>query len=59
MNQLKTILLRTVEWIFKTSFILLYTLVFSVFFIIIVGLGYGIVKETIKHFNPPPVEETT
>jgi hypothetical protein len=59
MNQLKTILLKTIEWIFRGFFILLYTLVFSVFFIIIAGMGYGMVKETIKHFNPPPAEELT
>jgi len=59
MNQLKTILLKTIEWIFKTFFILLYTLVFSIFFVIIVAMTYGSIKETIKHFNPPPVEETT
>jgi hypothetical protein len=51
--------LNLVSWTFKGILILLYTLVFSVVFIIIIGMSYGIVKETIKHFNPPPVEETT
>ena len=59
MNRLKTILLKAIEWTLKTFFILLYSLVFSVFFIMIVGMGYGMVKETIKHFNPPPAEELT
>ena len=59
MNRLKTILLKAIECTLKTFFILLYSLVFSVFFIMIVGMGCGIIKETIKSLNPPPAEELT
>lgn len=44
---------------FKSVLVSLYIFVFLVFFTISIGMSYGIVKETIKHFNPPPPEELT
>ena len=56
---MKSILLRLLNSLIKWFVIVLYTFVFAVYFGIIVSMSYGIVKETIKHFNPPPVEELT
>ena len=56
---MNSILLRSVNWLFKAFVIVLYTFVFAVYFGIIVSMSYGIVKETIKSLNPPPAEELT
>jgi hypothetical protein len=56
---MKSILLRSVNWLLKSFVIVLYTFVFAVYFGIIVSMTYGIVKETIKGLNPPSAEELT
>lgn len=56
---MNSILLRLLNSLIKWFVIVLYTFVFAVYFGIIVSMGYGIIKETIKYFNPPPAEELT
>ena len=53
-KKLLSIIEYTIGKLVKIFFICLYLLVGSVGLVIMAGLSYGAVKETIKYFNPPP-----
>ena len=46
--KVRDIIDRTFSFIFKTMFILLYTFVGSIMLILICGLGYGLIVESLK-----------
>jgi len=49
---------RIIMYILKAILLVVYSIVFVLGACIVAGLTYGMVVETIKHFNPPPkVEE--
>jgi len=51
MRKLISLLLYTVKRLVQIAIICLFLLVGSMFCVILVGMGYGAIKETIKLYN--------